>query len=238
MKSRFCWVLLFSLIPLNLQAQNLASPEETAAAIGHYARARTMLMEALKEFERARELAKPDQIVNGDEWRNTLVSRATDLDRLISPEPRISRTGVRFEPSHALLQEENEREPMPIKEEPRHKPIHRSASDPRAALKQTEAVKDVETPQVIEDKNSAAKKALDDLLHRDGSKKADDSAVKALEEAPVAKEIPLEVAPEADEQIPTDSDTPEVAKDKPIEDDAVAKAIEERLKSLEATEAK
>ena len=52
-----------------------ASVERTSAARGHYARARALLVEALAEFEQGRRLARPDMLIDSEEWRISLISR-------------------------------------------------------------------------------------------------------------------------------------------------------------------
>src|SRR5262245_14377507 len=44
--------------------QYYAGDERSAAAMGHYARAKTMLVEALAEFERGRSIARPDLLID------------------------------------------------------------------------------------------------------------------------------------------------------------------------------
>lgn len=109
-QGRFSVVLalsLFSILTLALstelaQAQTYASTvgyataERRDAAVGHYARTRALLVEALAEFEQGRRLAQPDMLVNSQEWRLSIISRAEDLNRLIDPRPRVTRGGVRF----------------------------------------------------------------------------------------------------------------------------------------------
>lgn len=83
-----------------LQAEESASDERTQAAIGHYARARSLLVEALDEFESARKLARPDLLIDSEEWRISVISRTEELNRILDPQPRITRSGVRFQASN------------------------------------------------------------------------------------------------------------------------------------------
>jgi hypothetical protein len=78
-------------------------PEVLAAATGHYARARSLLVAALREFDSGLKLAKPDAILNSKEWRADLIARAEDLERILAPQARASRFGVRFEADPRLL---------------------------------------------------------------------------------------------------------------------------------------
>ncbi len=80
-----------------------AEGETLAKAIGHYARARSLLIEAVREFDRGSRIARPDAILDSEEWRSSLVSRAEDLERILSPQPRVTKGGVKFEANSSLL---------------------------------------------------------------------------------------------------------------------------------------
>ena len=86
-------------------ADEYASPERTAAAVGHYARARALLMQALDEFEQGRKIARPDLLLDADEFRISLVSRADELNRVLDPQPKVTRSGVRFKGSPDLVRD-------------------------------------------------------------------------------------------------------------------------------------
>src|SRR5262245_45071890 len=91
------------LLPIRAHADTTyASEQRHAAAIGHYARARTMLVEALAEFEEARKLARPDLLVDPEEWRLNVISRTEELNRLLDPKPRVTRDGVQFRANKLL----------------------------------------------------------------------------------------------------------------------------------------
>jgi hypothetical protein len=82
-----------------------ARPEVAAEAVAHYARSRALLISAIHEFDKARKLAKPDELLDSTKWRNTLVDRAEDLERVLDPQPRITRGGIKFEADSRLLPE-------------------------------------------------------------------------------------------------------------------------------------
>ncbi len=82
-----------------------AKGERLASAKGHYLRSRAHLVEALREFDRARELADPDAMLDAGIWRNTVLSRVDELERLLDPQPRLSESGVRFQADSRLLNE-------------------------------------------------------------------------------------------------------------------------------------
>lgn len=82
-----------------------ARPEVAAEAVAHYARSRALLISALHEFDKARNLAKPDELLDSTKWRNTLIDRAEDLERVLDPQPRVTKGGIRFEADPRLLPE-------------------------------------------------------------------------------------------------------------------------------------
>ena len=82
-----------------------AGPEVSAEAVAHYARSRALLISALHEFDTARKLAKPDELLDSAKWRNTLIDRAEDLERILDPQPRVTKGGIKFEADSRLLPE-------------------------------------------------------------------------------------------------------------------------------------
>ena len=93
------------------QNQRYATKQRSVAALGHYARARSLLVEALAEFEQGRKNARPDMLVDPEEWRLSLISRTEELNRLIDPKPRVTRAGVQFRANKALIRRERDRLP-------------------------------------------------------------------------------------------------------------------------------
>jgi hypothetical protein len=88
-------------------SKNLGSarPEVAAEAVAHYARSRALLVSALNEFDKGRKLARPDELIDSTKWRNTLIDRAEDLERVLDPQPRATRGGIKFEADPRLLPE-------------------------------------------------------------------------------------------------------------------------------------
>jgi hypothetical protein len=80
-----------------------ASQEQSAEAVAHYARSRALIIAALNEFDVARKLARPDELMDPVKWRNTLIDRAEDLERVLDPQPRATKGGVRFSPDPRLM---------------------------------------------------------------------------------------------------------------------------------------
>ncbi|MCB0318621.1 MAG: hypothetical protein KDD56_07675 [Bdellovibrionales bacterium] len=82
-----------------------ANSEQLAAATGHYAKSRTLLIAAIREFDKARKIASPGSLLDVDEFRNILISRAEELERVLDPQPRISESGVKFDAYPSIIGE-------------------------------------------------------------------------------------------------------------------------------------
>jgi hypothetical protein len=82
-----------------------AGAERTQAAMGHYARARTLLVEAMREFDQGKEIARPDLILNSETWKSGVSARADELNHIISPQARETTGGTRFKENHSILNE-------------------------------------------------------------------------------------------------------------------------------------
>ena len=113
MKKVFLGIAIVLAIPSAGLADQVASEERAAAAVGHYARARAMVVEALAEFEEGRKLAQPDILVDPESWRLSVISRTEDLNRLLDPQPRVTRSGVRFNSSSLRVRREKEQPAVP-----------------------------------------------------------------------------------------------------------------------------
>jgi hypothetical protein len=79
--------------------------ERLAEAIGHYARARSLILAAIREFDAGKKVASPDVIIDSAEWRSSLIDRATELERILDPQPKLTSGGVRYNPDTRLLGE-------------------------------------------------------------------------------------------------------------------------------------
>jgi hypothetical protein len=82
-----------------------ADQETAAEAVAHYARSRALLISAINEFDLARKIARPDDLIDPTRWRNTLIDRAEDLERVLDPQPKATRGGIRFSADPRLLPE-------------------------------------------------------------------------------------------------------------------------------------
>ena len=72
-------------------------------ASGHFARARSLLIAAVREFDLGYKLVDPSALIHPQRWRATLLDRAEDMERILSPQPRASSEGVRYNPDPRLL---------------------------------------------------------------------------------------------------------------------------------------
>lgn len=82
---------------------NRAMGERLATAVGHYNRSRALLLEAMREFDRGRDIARPDALIDSTEWREALAFRARELERVLAPQARVTRSGVRLGAAPQLL---------------------------------------------------------------------------------------------------------------------------------------
>jgi hypothetical protein len=112
LKSIFAKLLILSALihpPVTAMAQEKslagARPEVAAEAVAHYARSRALLVSAINEFDKGRKLAKPDDLLDSNRWRATLIDRAEDLERVLDPQPRATKGGIKFEADSRLLPE-------------------------------------------------------------------------------------------------------------------------------------
>jgi len=88
-----------------------ASIARKNSAVGHYARARALLVDALAEFEQGRKYARPDMLLDPEEWRLSVISRTEELNRILDPKPKVTRDGVRFQANKLLIRREKDRVP-------------------------------------------------------------------------------------------------------------------------------
>ncbi len=82
-----------------------AEGEVLAEATGHYSRARSLLLAAINEFDAGYRVADPSALLDAKKWRASLVDRATELERVLDPQPKASKGGVKFNADKRLLNE-------------------------------------------------------------------------------------------------------------------------------------
>ncbi len=73
-----------------------AKGEKLATAMGHYARARSLLVAAIREFDKGYGIVDPNALLDSRMWRESLLDRSEELARLLDPQPRATRGGVKF----------------------------------------------------------------------------------------------------------------------------------------------
>lgn len=97
---------LFGPVALAQEFNGQASEQQSARAIGHYARARSLLIAALREFDIGMKVAEPSTLFDPSGWRDSIAQRATELERVLDPQPRSTSDGVKFSPDRRLLAEQ------------------------------------------------------------------------------------------------------------------------------------
>ncbi len=104
-------LLFFLMIPASSIAEKSKSTiqvvkgQQLSAAIGHYARARSLMIAAIREFDKGLVLGNPAALIDAKEWRNSVIDRAEDLERILAPQPRATKDGANFSPDSRLLSE-------------------------------------------------------------------------------------------------------------------------------------
>ncbi len=88
---------------LRVSSIQKASDEDLAVATGHFARSRALLIAAIREFDLGCKVANPDSILDAKAFRGTISTRAEELERILDPQPRVTRGGIRYSPEPALL---------------------------------------------------------------------------------------------------------------------------------------
>ncbi len=181
---------------------NYATEQRKNAAMGHYARARTMLVEALAEFEQARKYARPDMLLDPEEWRLSVISRTEELNRVLDPKPRVSRDGVRFQANPILIRREKDRTP-PVAdgakqsnyagEEQRREDLRNSRA--RMEIPVDKPVKVVPKIEPVNEKAEAEVKAQKVISFDNGPSKAE-QALQETQQPPVAVEAAKSITPE------------------------------------------
>jgi len=79
--------------------------EGLSAANGHFSRARSYLIEALREFDKGRKVTDPAPLIDSIEWRATVVEKAKDLEVVLAPKGREGDSGVKYDSAPGLLKD-------------------------------------------------------------------------------------------------------------------------------------
>lgn len=94
--------------------QQYASRERATIARAHVSRARALLVEALAEFEESKKYARPDMLIDSEDWRLRVISLTEQLNRVVDPKPRVTREGAVFRTPPRFVKREKEQLPEPI----------------------------------------------------------------------------------------------------------------------------
>ena len=82
-----------------------SDPQKLAKGIGHFERSRSLLLAAIREFDAGYKYVKPDQVLDTDMWRSSILTRASELETMLSPRPREANTGIKYEADPRLIGE-------------------------------------------------------------------------------------------------------------------------------------
>ncbi len=96
----------------SMAGQQYASKQRATVAKAHMSRARALLVEALEEFEESKKYARPDLLIDSEDWRLRVVSLTEQLNRVIDPKPRVTREGAVFRVPPRFMRREKERLPV------------------------------------------------------------------------------------------------------------------------------
>ena len=213
------------------------SSERAHAAIGHYARARAMLVQALAEFELARKLARPDMLIDAEEWRISIVSRTEELNRILDPQPRTTRSGVRFKANPLNVKRASRQVRMPL-DGARDNNTDGEVEFMRlknAEKQLQQKIKQEKLNKILEQERSIQKKIEEQIEEKSSNTLRNKPLVteeSSAEIAPPTKVVTEEKSMSEDSMSPDSASTTEEDKDV---SDAIEKAIKERLKNLSKT---
>lgn len=82
-----------------------ATRGDLSKAMGHFSRARNLVIAAVREFDAGLKITNPDALIDSAAWRNSLIGRAEELEAVLAPQPRVSTGGVKYEAQPGLLAE-------------------------------------------------------------------------------------------------------------------------------------
>ena len=74
-----------------------------ASAVGYYARSRHFIIKAVQEFDAGVAYVDPSVLIDIPQWRNTLIDKAEDIERILTPQPLADPQGVVFNPDPRFI---------------------------------------------------------------------------------------------------------------------------------------
>lgn len=98
--------LLALFIPSSVYAEQSltsANPQELARGIGHYQKAHSLLIAALREFDLGYKIVSTDKVLDSSAWRGSVLEKAKELEVLLAPKAREIKVGSRYNADTRLL---------------------------------------------------------------------------------------------------------------------------------------
>ncbi len=240
------------------QTARYASESRANAAVTYYARARTMLVEALAEYEQGKKYARPDMLHDSEEFRLTLISLTEQLNSLVDPQIRITRDGVRVRANPRMIMRKSQRLPDVINgaedandygEKRRLKRIQESRAklyskkEADMALELQKKSEELAKAKAMEAKAMESKaeelkeEPESEMLNKDEASLEEENIDQEIKDVVEQKVLEAKEQEEAISALNTVDSEQEVLDEANVQQDAVASAIEktiqERLKSLE-----
>lgn len=102
--------LLISAFPVTAEDPTISSPSITSLspdkleeAQGHYAKARALLIAAVHEFDLGLKIADTSSIISPKAWRDTVIDKADDLEKITEPKAKEATSGVKYQGNSNIL---------------------------------------------------------------------------------------------------------------------------------------
>jgi len=82
-----------------------AQSSRLSAAIGHFSRARHLLISAVHEFDAGTKIANPDLLLDSNTWRKEVLRQASELEVVLAPQAAQAKGGIKYQGDSRLLTE-------------------------------------------------------------------------------------------------------------------------------------
>lgn len=229
---RFSIIFLFLMLP-SAYAQNAryASEQRANAAITYYSRARTMLVEALSEYEQGRRYAQPNMLHDPEEFRLALISLTEELNRLVDPHVRITRDGVRVKANPRMIRRERERLPEVVdgaRDANNYGEKRRMKELKEARARMYAPKQETKVEEIIEQPKQEPNKELSDIDKKESVEKIIEQAVEDKAQEEKSEEISIDSEAEAPiESVKVEVNTQQDSTSGKVVEDLQAKEAEE-----------
>ncbi len=80
-----------------------ASPQELARGVGHFEKAHSLLIAAIREYDQGYKIVSTDKVLDSASWRGTILEKAKELEVVLAPKAREIKVGSRFNADPRLL---------------------------------------------------------------------------------------------------------------------------------------